>query len=531
MAGAFLLRQGDIMLTKPYAGNRKDNMARGGTAFALAAALIGLALLGGCKRDPQVAKQKYFDRGSSYFQSGKYREAAIEFQNAIQMDPRFEAAHYQLAQCFMKQADWPHAYQELLRALEITPGDQKAQLDAAGLLLAARRYPDARDRATSVLKDDPKNAQAQVVLADADAAEGDLAKALSEADKAVQMDPNRAGTYLTLAQIQEQDKDAAAAERSYQKAISLDAKSATTALAFAAFYERQRRWPEAEKLYQNAIVLEPNSVIPRGMLARLYLDEGRKDLAEQTMRETKDVLKDNPGGYRALGDFYISQGDTQKAAAEFASVYAAHPHDLAVAKSYAQVLILRNDFDGASKVTDAILKSSAQDPQGMILHGEILLHQGKTSDAAHTLEDAVRNAPDNAMGHYELGIAYADSANYAQAQSEWSTAERLSPTMLEPPRALAALAARKGDAALLQEASADLVRLEPSSAEGYIYHASALYANGDHAGAEADLAKAMQLAPQNPQGYVRMGDLRLSQNHYDEAEKLYRQALTLDPAA
>src|SRR6185437_4736907 len=103
MAGAFLLRQGDIMLTKPYAGNRKDNMARGGTAFALAAALIGLALLGGCKRDPQVAKQKYFDRGSSYFQSGKYREAAIEFQNAIQMDPRFEAAHYQLAQCFISR--------------------------------------------------------------------------------------------------------------------------------------------------------------------------------------------------------------------------------------------------------------------------------------------------------------------------------------------------------------------------------------------------------------------------------------------
>jgi Tfp pilus assembly protein PilF len=42
----------------------------------------------GCSRDPQIAKRKYFEKGVRYYERGKYREAAIEYQNAIQIDPR-----------------------------------------------------------------------------------------------------------------------------------------------------------------------------------------------------------------------------------------------------------------------------------------------------------------------------------------------------------------------------------------------------------------------------------------------------------
>jgi len=48
----------------------------------------------GCSRDPNVRKQKYLHSGQSYFEKGKYREAAIEFTNAIKIDPGFAEAHY-----------------------------------------------------------------------------------------------------------------------------------------------------------------------------------------------------------------------------------------------------------------------------------------------------------------------------------------------------------------------------------------------------------------------------------------------------
>jgi Tfp pilus assembly protein PilF len=52
------------------------------------------AAFAGCSRDPNVRKQKFFASGQSYFAQGKYPEAAIQFSNAIDIDPRFAEAHY-----------------------------------------------------------------------------------------------------------------------------------------------------------------------------------------------------------------------------------------------------------------------------------------------------------------------------------------------------------------------------------------------------------------------------------------------------
>ena len=57
--------------------------------------------LGGCSRDPNVRKQKYFESGERYFEKGKYREAVIQYRNATELDGSFSAAHYKLAESYM----------------------------------------------------------------------------------------------------------------------------------------------------------------------------------------------------------------------------------------------------------------------------------------------------------------------------------------------------------------------------------------------------------------------------------------------
>src|ERR1044071_9361791 len=67
-------------------------------------------LFSACHRDPNVRKQKFFKSGQEYFQQGKYREAAIQFQNATQIDPHYAEAHYQLAQSYLKLQQWTAAF-------------------------------------------------------------------------------------------------------------------------------------------------------------------------------------------------------------------------------------------------------------------------------------------------------------------------------------------------------------------------------------------------------------------------------------
>ena len=85
----------------------------------------------GCSRDPNVRKQEYFESGNHYYQQGKYREAVIEFLNAIKLDPNFAKAHCQLAETYIRLQAWSDAYRELHGTIEVDPTDVKAQLELA----------------------------------------------------------------------------------------------------------------------------------------------------------------------------------------------------------------------------------------------------------------------------------------------------------------------------------------------------------------------------------------------------------------
>src|SRR5690348_3935198 len=116
----------------------------------------------GCSRDPNVRKQKYFESGQRYFQKGRYREAAIQFANALQVDGRFVDAHYRLAQSYMKLQNWSSAYEELDRTVQLDPDHTDAQLDMANLLLLSNDYKSAQEHIDTVLAKDPNSAPAHV---------------------------------------------------------------------------------------------------------------------------------------------------------------------------------------------------------------------------------------------------------------------------------------------------------------------------------------------------------------------------------
>ena len=371
--------------------------------------------------------------------------------------------------------------------------------------------------------------EAHILLANSYAALDNVEQSLQEMQQALKLAPDRPRSYVNLAQLQANAKQAAAAEASFKKAIELDPKSISAFLALGNFYTRQRRWADAEQQFRKAIELEPKNPQPRGALARLYVAQGEKSQAEQTLMEAKRALPDNSEGYRMLGDFYFSLGEVDKALAEYASLYQEHPKDLRVKKNYIQLLILRNRLSEAARLNDEILKANAKDVDALVYRGQILNRQGRPNDAIPIFESALKADADNAVGHYNLGLAFRAVGNLAQAESEFREAARLRPNMVGAQQALADLALRKGDADQLSQSAEKLIAAEPLSPNGYILRSTARIAENDLAGAETDLKKAIEVAPQSPRGYTAMGGLRATQKRFSEAAKLYEQALERDP--
>src|SRR6185295_16233867 len=102
---------------------------------ALILLVLGTAWLAGCSNDPNRQKIKHLNRGERYFKSGKYREAVIEFRNAVEADPRFAEAHYQLGRVYLILNNPESAYRELKLSVTLNPANSDAQLQLASLLI------------------------------------------------------------------------------------------------------------------------------------------------------------------------------------------------------------------------------------------------------------------------------------------------------------------------------------------------------------------------------------------------------------
>ncbi|HVS88299.1 MAG TPA: tetratricopeptide repeat protein [Candidatus Acidoferrum sp.] len=368
-------------------------------------------VLAGCFRDPNIRKQTFVEEGDRYFAQEKYPEALLTYGRALQIDPKFAAAHYKVAKCHLKLANWASAFQELQRTIDLEPQNWPAQLDLDQLYLAGGRAPEAKDQAKLILKSNPNDLGAQILLSDADAQMGNLPDALREAADAVNASPSDATVYLNIANIQQKASAFQDAEANLLKAQTLSPAATAPPMALGNLYRTQKRWEDAEKAFRAAIAIAPKNPTPRAALARMYVAQGQGALAERVLLETKAQLSTDSVASRMLGDYYLSQGDSAKALTEFASLTKDHPDDLNVRKSYVQLLILAHQIDEAAKLTDEILKKSPQDAEGLILKGQILLQNGKFDDALQTLQQAVKGDSANPVGHYQLGMAYLVKGN------------------------------------------------------------------------------------------------------------------------
>jgi cellulose synthase operon protein C len=506
----------------------------------LAGLLVFAALLTSCTRDPNLRKQKYFDSGERYFAEGKYHEAAIQYSNATQIDPRFVQAHYALSRTYLKLGDSTRAFQELSRTVELSPDNYTAHTDLANLLVTFRN-PDGSPNSDAfsqaklhldILRDKQPNApETHEAWANYYGGMNNLATAIQEAQQAISLEPGRSESYMVLALLQLRANSPDQAEQNFKKAVATDPKALNALLALGGFYQSRNRLPEAEQQFRHAISIDPKNPGPRVALVRLLMQEGKTSEIEPFLRQTKQELPDNSEGYRMLGDFYFGTGNLDKAAAEYASLYSDHPKDPYVRKNYIQILILKNRIDEAAKINNAILKAAPRDTDALIYKGEILMRQNDVGGAVDSLQYALKNDPDNAIAHYQLGLAYDQQHNDNQAESEWREAVRLRPDLIEAQRALAAVAVRHGDLDALMQTAQQIIAAQPYSADGYLFKGVAEIARGKYADAQQDAQQALQRAPQSSGPYIQMGNVHLAQKHFADAENYYQQALDKDPSS
>lgn len=504
-----------------------EQQKRLGMATLTMIAVCGLA---GCKHDPNVQKQKYLESGKRYETEGKYREATIQFSNALKVDRNFAPAHYELAKTYMQLGSMIAAYQELQRTVSLNPGNIQARVDLGNMLLAGGLPDRAKEQANTILAAQPNNADAYALLSHVAQKQGDTAQALTMIQKAISIDPQKSMYHTSLGVLQAttpgSDKSG---EGELEQAISLNAKDPSARIAFAEVLAKKGDLNGAEQQMQAAIHASPDDLQARALLAALYLKENNQAKAEQTLiQATKDMPdKDQPSAL--LLSYYGHSHQLGQAESTFANLHSSLSKSIPIGTEYAQVLLMEGKFDPARDVLKDISKTSANKPQVERLNADLLLHDGKTNDAFTLLQKAVGGAPDDVRLRLMLAQVSANLGKNAVAETNLREAAKLDPRNLDAARGLAALAFAHADMDQLNQLATQTIAYHPEAADGYLWRGTSEAKQQQLDQANNDFETALKKDPNDQTATLDMGELRLAQKKTAEGRALLEQVLARDP--
>jgi Tfp pilus assembly protein PilF len=144
--------------------------------------------------------------------------------------------------------------------------------------------------------------------------------------------------------------------------------------------------------------------------------------------------------------------------------------------------------------------------------------------------DVVAKRPNNARGHYNLGITLATQGKLNEAIAQYSEALRIRPNFLEAHNNLGIALATQGklDEGIAQYSEA--LRIYPADAEAHTNLGNALITQGKLDEAMAHYSEALRINPNSAQAHNNLGNALKRQGKLDEAITHYSEAVRIYPA-
>jgi tetratricopeptide (TPR) repeat protein len=495
------------------------------------AILLGCASLGlcSCARNPQAAKAKYFAEGQKYMKKGRYGDAAIEFRNALRLDPRFVDAYYQLAEADLAEHNWSSAYALLEKTIELDPTRLDARLDRGRLYLAARQFNNAEEEAGFILKQQSNDVGAYQLLGAALIGEQKPEKALAAFAKVTALRPKDPNAWVNLALVEISLQHVADAGQHFEKAVAVDPQSVQARVDLANFYRLQNQTAEAEQVLRDGIAKTPDSTPIYMQLASTLTSEGRTADAQAVLETLGNRLPKSPDAAMAIGDFYFQRRQTDQALAEYRRGQSLDPKNIEIQKRTQDVYLTTGQVQQATDLDKELLKEAPKDVFVRIDHGRLLMAQGKPVDASTYLQQVVADAAGTPQAHYYLAMAYWQNGDLERTHGALLDTLKASDGFPPALQALVRLSLQQRNSADAQIYAQELVQQFPADVEDRQLLAEALGRQGKLQPAEEQLLTAKRIAPNAAGPDLMLAELYAAEKKYAEAQKEFETALQLDP--
>jgi tetratricopeptide (TPR) repeat protein len=515
------------------------------------AVLVGFT---SCSRDPNVVKKRYLESGNKYFDKGRYKEASIQYRNALKRDQKYGAAHYKLALVSLKVGDVAGAVPSLRRAVELLPPDQAdhwesvVRLCEVYLLAGAgeKQYMDDVEKFTAeLLKRDPNSFDAHRLIGDLNYSRATgayknkhpeegaayLASATAEYFKADSVKPGQPLVSMQLARALAAKADFPAAEARYRSVIQRDKTFQAAYTELYRMYLFQNRPADAEQVLKSAFENNPKQYGYLTLLAMHYYGRQRRDEMIAVLNQIKSHSKDFDQAFLTVGDFYLRMGDGDSAIREYKEgIDKDAKKKSTYQKRVIEVLMRQGKRTEAAELNAQILKESPNDTDARGLAATFLLDKGDIAQAMAELQSVVTRAPDNPVSRYNLGRAHAARGEYEQARQQFQKAIEIRPDYILARLALAQLQVSRGEFDAALKTAEAILAIDKGNVNARLIESAALMGQKKFGDSRVMLDAMLKVNPGSPDVLFQMGVVNLAENKFKDAEEAFRRAYQLNPA-
>jgi putative PEP-CTERM system TPR-repeat lipoprotein len=314
-------------------------------------------------------------------------------------------ANYLLALVHLRRGDVNAAS---AAAEQLTDGSVSSLSLQGTVALAGRDLDRAQETFQKILAADPGNVQALVNLARVAAARNDNPGAAGYLRQIVEKDPAQINAIFGLVQLAAQRGDFADAE-------AWLARAPESALRFSRageLYLAQKRFDDAAAEFKRAFELQPIGALAlqRYAAARAAGHENPQAILLDWVAEHPDDV----GVNFALGSIALEAGDQADAAARYETVIAAQPRHAGALNNLAWLYSERGD-PRALELAQRAHELLPNDPAIADTLGWLHVQRGAAATGLPLLDQATREAPQQAEIRYHYAVALAETGDRARA--------------------------------------------------------------------------------------------------------------------
>jgi len=383
------------------------------------------------KLNPQAALAHFYT-GIVYHENHLDPRAALaEWEQAVQIDPKFADAWVKLGLVHSQLNELDAAIDAYNRALAINDKDALTHY-YLGLLYEGKNTKDDLARAETqyrrAIELQPGMVNAYNHLATVLVRQGGNSDAaLQLAQNAANLDPKNPDSQVVLGDLLRSRGNFEQAIAAYNAALALRGAYPEALFGRGAANLGKQQYPAALADVGQALLLKPNwgdALLLRGQIQEAL---GQYDDANASLGQARLSDPNNPYLYAEMGNLALKRNDTSGAIANYEKSLSLYEPNPGAHFNLAQLYFNRRDFDTALKHFQRTQQLDSGWPRANYWIGRSYEFLNKPNEAQAALEQTVKQEPNFVEGHFELANVYRTQGKRDQALTEYDAALKLQP--------------------------------------------------------------------------------------------------------